>query len=541
MRRAEIWELLEFWRKGAEALALGRGEFEDEALLERVLGWLYEDVRRFRPHLFLAMHGRHVPSSLIAAAKEAGAVCALWAVDDPYEIDRSLEYALRGYDLVFTVEEAAVPVYREAGVEAFHLPLACWPEFHRPVAVPKRYFSEVLFIGSGFPSRISLLSALAGMLEGRKIKVLGQWWGGLQGANLDVEERLVSPAEAVRWTCGASVVLNPHRGAGETAYDDANSQRVPALSANARFFEVAACGAFQVCDDRPGAVALGAVTFRTLEELAEVTERALHDPVWRQAKAEELRRAVLGGHTYEHRARQIFKLVAGKEARPVSALYRGIGYYRNVNRAVLDVLGEVLSAGRARVLDVGCGSGALGAALKQVRPGTEVFGIEVNPFAAREAACVLDGVVEGDVEAVDPGFGEESFDCLVLADVLEHLRDPWGTLGRLARLLKPAGVAVATLPNVGYVGVVEGLLEGKWEYVDSGVLDSSHLRFFTRDTAVRLFERAKLKVERIEGLMWDPGDAARAAYLRASVGRSLPDAEYVQFLLVARKGGATCS
>ncbi len=145
------------------------------------------------------------------------------------------------------------------------------------------------------------------------------------------------------------------------------------------------------------------------------------------------------------------------------------------------------------VLDVGCGAGALGAALK--RQGVlQVIGVEGDPDAAEAAGKVLDRVHLGDIEALDLPYDLGTFDCIVLADILEHLRDPWGVVKRLAPLLATEGRLVASLPNVRHWSVLRGLLDGEWTYLPAGILDRGHLRFFTLKSGRALFEAAGLQV-----------------------------------------------
>jgi SAM-dependent methyltransferase len=133
-----------------------------------------------------------------------------------------------------------------------------------------------------------------------------------------------------------------------------------------------------------------------------------------------------------------------------------------------------------RVLDVGCGGGGVGAALKQDL-GCEVVGIEGFPEAAERARERLDDVLCLDLDALEslpPGLG--SFDTIVFGDVLEHLRDPQ----RLVRTLLPAladdGVVVCSVPNVRHWSIVYPLLvEDRWPYDDCGLLDRTHVHFFT--------------------------------------------------------------
>ncbi len=147
-----------------------------------------------------------------------------------------------------------------------------------------------------------------------------------------------------------------------------------------------------------------------------------------------------------------------------------------------------------RILDVGCAEGFTGYELKKRGIASEVVGIEFNPNAAKEACSRLDHVVCGDLENLSLEgslFAHESFDYIICGDVLEHLRDPWTQLVRLKSLLKHDGKIIISLPNVRYWSVLIPLLfHGEWRYTDAGILDRTHLRFFTKKTALALCQQA---------------------------------------------------
>jgi 2-polyprenyl-3-methyl-5-hydroxy-6-metoxy-1,4-benzoquinol methylase len=147
-----------------------------------------------------------------------------------------------------------------------------------------------------------------------------------------------------------------------------------------------------------------------------------------------------------------------------------------------------------RILDVGCASGALGSALK-ARQGAEVVGIELERDYAQDAAGRLDRVIVADLDDVDPASLElGQIDCLVAADVLEHLRDPWLALSKLTAVLGAGGTAVISVPNVRYwETLVQLALRGTWPLRDDGIFDRSHLRWFTRSDALALAEQAGLE------------------------------------------------
>jgi SAM-dependent methyltransferase len=143
-----------------------------------------------------------------------------------------------------------------------------------------------------------------------------------------------------------------------------------------------------------------------------------------------------------------------------------------------------------RVLDVGCGAGALGRLLKA--RGHHVTGIELVPAAAAAARPWLDHVETADVEADGFPFAPASFDAVVFADVLEHLVDPWRVLRAAAGLLAAGGCVVASIPNVQNLDVLRRLVRGRWDYRERGLLDFGHLRFFTLHTIRDLFAQAGL-------------------------------------------------
>ena len=157
-------------------------------------------------------------------------------------------------------------------------------------------------------------------------------------------------------------------------------------------------------------------------------------------------------------------------------------YYVRLNAEVIATIPE----GCMSVLDVGCARGTLGRWLKENGVRT-VSGVEFMPAVAAEAQRWLDQVVVGDIERVALPFPDGAFDCIVCSDVLEHLVDPWAVVGRLKRLLAPNGCIVASIPNVGFHRNLRKMIRGEWHYAADGLLDRTHLRFFTLQTIEDLF------------------------------------------------------
>jgi 2-polyprenyl-3-methyl-5-hydroxy-6-metoxy-1,4-benzoquinol methylase len=152
-----------------------------------------------------------------------------------------------------------------------------------------------------------------------------------------------------------------------------------------------------------------------------------------------------------------------------------------------------------RILDVGCGAGEFGASLKLQRQ-IEIVGIELNENAAALASKILDKVVNVPVEKIN--FTElGGFDCIVLNDVLEHLADPWEIMKLLTPALKADAKIIASIPNIRSFPVLFDLVwHGRWQYKSEGVLDRTHLRFFTRSSMIEIFESAGLTVELVQGI-----------------------------------------
>jgi 2-polyprenyl-3-methyl-5-hydroxy-6-metoxy-1,4-benzoquinol methylase len=186
-----------------------------------------------------------------------------------------------------------------------------------------------------------------------------------------------------------------------------------------------------------------------------------------------------------------------------SGPYAGLVAAHGLSASHRTVLDEVPDG--ARVLDVGCATGYLAAELS--RRGCTVDGIEVDPAAGEHARVHCREVVVGDLEApfthaeVQRMLAGARPDVVICADVLEHLRDPWTVLAWLRTLLAPGGHAVISVPNIAHWTARRALLRGRFDYTDFGLLDRTHLRFFTRASAAELAHRAgfAVRAERLAG------------------------------------------
>ncbi|MCA9059325.1 MAG: glycosyltransferase, partial [Planctomycetaceae bacterium] len=217
------------------------------------------------------------------------------------------------------------------------------------------------------------------------------------------------------------------------------------------------------------------------EELCGIIRRLLEDDGYRQKIGDAGRAAVCRKHTYGHRADVILDRLNKATSRVSKP-----GCYFEFDRP--DVRGLIPETA-TRILDIGCGSGKLGAALRSSRS-SHVTGIEASFSAAASARRVLDSVICQKIcDVPDDQFPPESFDCIVLADVLEHLRDPASALRKCRLWLAAAGTLVVSVPNSRNHEIVDALVHGNWTYESAGLLDDDHVRCFTRREMEKLFFR----------------------------------------------------
>ena len=167
-----------------------------------------------------------------------------------------------------------------------------------------------------------------------------------------------------------------------------------------------------------------------------------------------------------------------------------------------DLLGRIPLTART-ILDVGCGTAALGMEYKRRNPGCRYFGIESDPEACVVAASRIDFVVGADVEQVPLPFGDEMFDCIIYGDILEHLRDPWAVLRAQVAQLAPDGVVLICMPNIEHWSFAAKLLTGTWDYQETGLMDRTHLRWFSARTTQAAIAEAGLHPHDVSARVFD--------------------------------------
>jgi 2-polyprenyl-3-methyl-5-hydroxy-6-metoxy-1,4-benzoquinol methylase len=171
-----------------------------------------------------------------------------------------------------------------------------------------------------------------------------------------------------------------------------------------------------------------------------------------------------------------------------------------------------------------------------VAGGLRVYGHELDPAAAEAARKVCDQVFVGDLQSFDPAEIDQDFDVLVFGDTLEHLPDPAEVLRRLGTRLRPGGHLVVSVPNVANWSIRLSLLTGRFRYAERGILDRTHLRFYTRKTLVEMIESAGYTVTSVVAAVPVPGvTSERGARLTHRLGNLLPGVFAYNFVVTAQK------
>lgn len=206
-----------------------------------------------------------------------------------------------------------------------------------------------------------------------------------------------------------------------------------------------------------------------------------------------------------------------------------IGYFHNNRQEMLKYVPEKA----LRILEVGCGEGVFCKMMQ--RADREIWGVEMNPEAAQKAIDVCTFVLEGDFNTIYDQLPKNHFDCVVFNDVLEHIYAPWETIKKVKALLSNDGVVVSSIPNFRYIDnlVMEILVRKDFMYrPEGGILDDTHIRFFTSKSIQRMFREQGYEIQLHEGIRpcksWK-----EKMVINLSFG-FLKDARYKQFATVTK-------
>lgn len=204
-------------------------------------------------------------------------------------------------------------------------------------------------------------------------------------------------------------------------------------------------------------------------------------------------------------------------------------YYKHVRQEML----AYLPPSAKKVLDVGCAEGAFGLAIKEKNKAT-VWGIELTKEAANKAINVLDKVFIGPCENFIDELPDNYFDTIYFNDVLEHMVEPADVLKKMKSKLTEDGVVISSIPNIRYFRVFKEMyFDESFEYKPEGVLDKTHLRFFTKKSIKKMYEDLGYKIISHEGIN---GEKSIKPFLY-NIPRFFKglDMKHLQFATVAKK------
>ncbi len=392
---------------------------------------------------------------------------ACYLIDTHINYEKHLEIA-KSFNFVFLAQKAYVEKMKQAGIKnVFWLPLACDPDIHGQVETEKEW--DIGFVGT-IPKETNRRKQLLDRI----------------GSQFDLNcDRKFMEDMALHYS-KSKIVFN------NAINNDLNMRVFEALCSGSMLITDHAEGSGleeMFCDKKH-------LIFYQDESIEKQISHYLKNEKERNIIAEKGRQEVLNKHTYLHRANELMNILNREKSSTKSltcSSEKPDNYYKNIRHDLLPLISEEAKC----ILEVGCAEGMTGKELKK-RPGVFVAGIESNKNAAELARNVLDDVITGDIEEIEIPYNPSSFDCIVFADVLEHLINPLAVLNKVNKILKKDGTIIMSIPNVQFYGVVHQLIEGNWTYQKEGILDETHLRFFTLKEIEKLVENAGLCIQRIE-------------------------------------------
>jgi FkbM family methyltransferase len=424
---------------------------------------------------------------------------AWWAIDTHLNYTWSRDRS-QSFDFIFTAQKDGAEQMRRDGIaSAQWVPLACDPEIHCKMDIPKQF--EICFVGN--------------IVSGQRAELIDLIKRNFP--NTFVGRRFFE--EMAHVYSASHIIFN----------------RSLRNDINMRVFEALSCGSLLLTNDlrdngqeelfQDG---LHLATYRDANELLEKIKYYLLRKEARERIAATGREQVLARHTYQHRMAYVLEEV---ERKLNGGAKLGQRQHQDLQPLLCNVdtgmaLLTLIPRSAEKVLHLGCGDGKLGQAIKS-RQKCHVIGIEFNTEKAALARRLLDEVLVGDVEQIDLDFTPSSFDAIVCGHILEKMRDPSDFLRMAHRWLKPDGVLTAAFDNPRYHRNVRGLLEGHWS--------QRSLRFFTHREIEKLFYRAAFCIDEIRTVpeQADDGwhDCARAGNVK--VGNlhvaGLPEQEAEEF------------
>lgn len=212
----------------------------------------------------------------------------------------------------------------------------------------------------------------------------------------------------------------------------------------------------------------------------------------------------------------------------VDLLNKPSGYYQSNREDML----KYVPSGTKTSLEFGCGCGGFSVLVKD-KFDAETWAVEINEEAAHEASKKLDKVINSDATKSLDDIPENYFDCIILFDILEHLLEPSALLSALKNKLSDKGVIIASIPNIRYYRTfVDLVIHGNWDYKDHGILDRTHLRFFTYKSIVKMLNLLNFEILVLEGI--HPTSSRTFKILNLVLLNSIDDIRYKHFATVVK-------
>lgn len=170
-------------------------------------------------------------------------------------------------------------------------------------------------------------------------------------------------------------------------------------------------------------------------------------------------------------------------------------YSCNIRFDIIDTIKRNLDE-EFNILEVGCGTGSTLLQIKNIYKNANIYGIEICEDPGNIAKCLLNTTI-GNIETLSLDYENSYFDYIIFGDVIEHLIDPWSVLVKMKKYLKPDGAILASIPNIMHVSIIKSLILGRFHYEDAGILDKTHLRFFTLAEINEMFNTSEYEVKSI--------------------------------------------
>jgi len=209
-----------------------------------------------------------------------------------------------------------------------------------------------------------------------------------------------------------------------------------------------------------------------------------------------------------------------------------MSYFESSATSAREDLINLIPQDADNILEVGAGVGKMGANLRN-RGLKKLVGIEISKEAGDKAKQSYDEMIVGDVEKLELNYPDGYFDCIIYGDVLEHLIDPWKVVREHKKYLSKNGCVVASIPNIRYYKVLRKLVfKGRWDYEDAGILDRTHLRFFTIKSIKEMFEQNGYKIVK---MIKEPSCGRLKKLINKILFNVLIDLLVVQYKFVAKK------